>query len=618
MSLIITSNTALADEASTSVGLNAPSSYVNNLQGALRIPENAEIAVQSVKLSKTGNLTIPASGLAFGFYFGRNFDKEEDLDIYKSTSLMVPEFVGPPGEILNVEQIANESSKTFNKVLWHPNLLENASATINPGASCIVRRNASNDFVGFEFRATNSSSGKNQATNKPTTFINTQFGSTVVPTFIVDVLTNPATAPDAQSFIGTTFPLSLAGGSFNCSLGNSSLGPWSVGLSRCSRTTNYLGNPEDITKPSKFEGDGKEFYDYVVRQEFNLATGDYVIKAYHCIADNVDDKLIMAEILINGGTPINGPTETIHEVIWDVKGERVSCQLVRTNSTTIDILDGITAGKLAKPVNMMTRFLFPKVSLEVDKNVKIIGFTGVNIKDFVYGDATATATSPDDWLYQDYYSYLRNNGTTALEPSGNFIADEFELNNVNNIAGGFADQIGLSAGGLINYPLGGIQLCFEDNYTLILDEDEDPPEMKPIGFVLSGNLNSAGVYGFEGNGTPNPPALTTPLLWTSSDIPVLKNTNSLFVRLKNMTFDSANFSVANMSKILYHIPAFSNNGESTGSLFFEPSERVYLKLNNPREFEMTTIEVDIVNSNETISRDLLGKTVVVFHIRQSK
>ena len=614
MSLIITSNTALADEASTSVGLNAPSSYVNNLQGALRIPENAEIAVQSVKLSKTGNLTIPASGLAFGFYFGRNFE-EEQSDMNISTSLMVPEFVGPPGEILNVEQIANESSKTFNKVLWHPNLLENASATINPGASCIVKRNASNDFVGFEFGATNSSSGQNQATNKPTTFINTEFGSTVVPTFIGDVLTNPATSTTSQSFIGTTFPLSLAGGSFSCSLGNSSLGEWSVGLSRCSRTTDYLGNPSDLTTPSKFEyvgGGGFQFYDYVVRAEPQGT--NFVIKAYHCIADNDEDKLIMAQI--NYGTPIFGPTETIHEVIWEVKGERVACFLKRTNGTSITLLDGITAGKLAKPVNMMTRFLFPKVSLEVDKNVKIIGFTGVNVINFVYGDATSNATSPDDWLYQDYYSYLRNNGTTAIAPSGDPIAEQYELYNVNNIAGGFADQIGLSAGGLINYPLGGINLCFEDNYGL--SDNPADPNNPAIGFVLSGNLNSAEVYGFEGNGTPNPPALTTPLLWTSSDIPVLKNTNSLFIRLKNMTFDSANFSVANMSKILYHIPAFSNNGESTGSLFFEPSERVYLKLNNPREFEMTTIEVDIVNSNETISRDLLGKTVVVFHIRQSK
>ena len=613
MSLIITSNTALADEASTSVGLNAPSSYVNNLQGALRIPENAEIAVQSVKLSKTGNLTIPASGLAFGFYFGRNFDSDEENDMNISTSLMVPQFVGPTnsGEILNIEQIASESTKTFNKVLWHPNLIENDDDSINPGASCIVRRNASLDFVGFEFKATNCSSGQNVA-NKPTTFINTQFGSTIVPTFIGDVLTNPATAPDTESFIGTTFPLSLAGGSFNCSLGNSSLGKWSVGLSRCSRTTNYLGNSEDITTPSKFEGDGKEFYDYVVRAEPQGT--NFVIKAYHCIADDDDDKLIMAEI--NYGTPIFGPTETIHEVIWEVKGERVACFLERTNGTSITLFNGTsaTSASNAKPVNMMTRFLFPKVSLEVDKNVKIIGFNGVNLINFVYGDATANATSPDNWLYQDYYSYLRNNGTTAIAPGGSEIADQYELYNVNNIVGGFADQIGLSVGGLINYPLAGINLCFEDNYGLL----EDRPDNPETGFVLSGNLNSAGVYGFEGNGTPNPPALTTPLLWTSSDIPVLKNTNSLFIRLKNMTFDSANFSVANMSKILYHIPAFSNNGESTGSLFFEPSERVYLKLNNPREFEMTTIEVDIVNSNETISRDLLGKTVVVFHIRQSK
>ena len=139
-----------------------------------------------------------------------------------------------------------------------------------------------------------------------------------------------------------------------------------------------------------------------------------------------------------------------------------------------------------------------------------------------------------------------------------------------------------------------------------------------LGYKYSRGINSGITYGFDNNPVALPAALTIPWVWTSSTIPVLKNTNSLFVRLKNMTFDSANFSTSNMSKILYHIPAFSNNGESTGSLFFEPSERVYLKLNNPYEINMTTIEVDIVNSNETISQDLLGKTVVVFHIKDSK
>ena len=157
----------------------------------------------------------------------------------------------------------------------------------------------------------------------------------------------------------------------------------------------------------------------------------------------------------------------------------------------------------------------------------------------------------------------------------------------------------------------GIKLGFEEN------TEKDDAGLR-YGYKLSEGLNSAVAMGFANNGTPSPAALTVPWVWTSSVAPVTKNTNSLFIRLKNMTFDSANFSTSNMSKILYHIPAFSNNGESTGSLFFEPSERVYLDLNNPTEMFLTTVEVDVVNSNETISNDLLGKTVVVFHIQDKK
>ena len=84
-----------------------------------------------------------------------------------------------------------------------------------------------------------------------------------------------------------------------------------------------------------------------------------------------------------------------------------------------------------------------------------------------------------------------------------------------------------------------------------------------------------------------------------------------------MTFESVNIAKGAMSKILYHLPEFTQGTEkSVGSLFFEPNERVYVDLNNSQEQQISTMEVEFVRSDETIADNLVGKSVVVFHIKE--
>ena len=606
MSLIITSNTALGSEnvgVSINSGLNQPSSYVNNLQGTLAIPPFSKIAVQSVKINKTGNITIPQGGLNFGFYFGRAFDDTATTDYETSTSIMTPVSVSEPGQTLSIKSLAVKTTDAFNKNLWHPNLLENASATINPGASCIVHRNASNDFVGFQFKMTNTSSSHNETNTTSSAFWkNNDFGSTGGFNFIGSELSADATNTESISLIGTQFPLSCVDGTWNCSLGNQSASNvWTCGLTRCTRTTDYLGNSEDLTAPSYFDRSSGEFYDYVIQARDEGGVNN-IIRLYHCIGDGgVQTKMV--EVPYNSGTPLTTALGYTN-VIWNIKGERVSCSLTHGLGISTVITGTGTTSNNAKPVNMMCRFLYPKVTLEPGKNIVMNGFDGVNVKDFIYGDATVGATSKDNWLYKEYWAHIVNAGNETN------IGGLYETLNTRNQVGGFAGQFGISAY-IINYPISGHTLGFAPYLVT------NPIAMFPTsGFVLSGDFNSAKTYGFLDNNVPNPPALTTPNIWTSSEVPTIKNTNSLFVRLKNMTFDSANMSVSNMSKILYHIPAFSNNGESTGALFFEPAQPIYLDLHNPQEIQMTTLEVDVVSADEKISGDLLGKTVIVFHIKQ--
>ena len=58
MSLVITSNTPKNVVNQATTGINLPYSYINHLQGTLQIPPKSQIAVQSVKINKTGNIQL--------------------------------------------------------------------------------------------------------------------------------------------------------------------------------------------------------------------------------------------------------------------------------------------------------------------------------------------------------------------------------------------------------------------------------------------------------------------------------------------------------------------------------------------------------------------------------
>ena len=92
----------------------------------------------------------------------------------------------------------------------------------------------------------------------------------------------------------------------------------------------------------------------------------------------------------------------------------------------------------------------------------------------------------------------------------------------------------------------------------------------------------------------------------------------MFIRLDNFTQRSLNAGTGRPSKILYHIPTFSNSGNTVGALHLEPNEMVYLDLNNTTEVHLSTMEVDLVYNNEVLATGVEGKTVVVFHIRKSR
>lgn len=122
---------------------------------------------------------------------------------------------------------------------------------------------------------------------------------------------------------------------------------------------------------------------------------------------------------------------------------------------------------------------------------------------------------------------------------------------------------------------------------------------------------------FRQNGTTatTPPSAN----WVvhSSAKPTLSS-HTCFIRCPTLTHQSLNMAKELPSKILYHIPRFSNSGKEFGNLFYEPHEKTYLKLMNTEELKLNEMRVDIVNTDETLCEDLAGQTTICLHFRKSR
>jgi hypothetical protein len=616
MSLLITSNTPESiNSGYQQEGINKSYSYQNNLNDTFKIPANSEIAVQSVKINRSGNIDINEANSIYSFYFGQEIDGEdvfdgagnamgvqaqrdvlsipwstsiggdldlldivnaEDYDASRLDSTTVMNFTD------NVNNIARRFKATLNRSLWHPMLQQNASSTLNPGANVQVLRNGSNvDFLGFKLQVTNTDSSKNASHISASWLGEDNNGTSAGENYSYNPSTRILTAPATDlSCVGTQYPLSLANGSFSASLVKRSGG----GLQRIG-LTRALGGAFNTTPDYFEEDDGNEFYDYVCE-----VADDGEISVFFAGCDGSALELEMVEL--NYGAKVNASTSEINVITFNIQNERVKINLTNKSGVITTLCDGTstTSGSNVKPVSMTCRYLYPKIQLEPTETIKINEYFGVDILNHSYGGMNSGGA----YTFHDWYATQMINGNVEQ-------AKLIDCNAVKNITR--THQIGLNGNGQCDYK---VQFFFA-------------PDSR---YWNTAYCNSQFLVGYPNRSLVNVPTSTggsSPftLTFDSDSAPEMKGTQSLFVRLKNMTFTSVNLAKGSQSKILYHLPAFSNSGQRVGALFFEPGEKVYLKLNNPSDLFLSTVEIDLVYSDETLATDLQGKTTVVLHIRDT-
>ena len=103
--------------------------------------------------------------------------------------------------------------------------------------------------------------------------------------------------------------------------------------------------------------------------------------------------------------------------------------------------------------------------------------------------------------------------------------------------------------------------------------------------------------------------------FVSDTVPVFKSGQSIFVRVTNLSQRSMNAFKGNNSQIIAHLPRFDGQAE-TGRLYYEPSEIMWLDLDNAEALKVSSFDLSFVYVNEQFVQALTGQSIVVLAFRK--
>ena len=632
MSLVITSNVNLED-VNTQSNIFKPYSYTNSLNNnTLKIPPNSEIALQSCKINKSGVYTLSRLNNVFGVYFGKKL-----VDgTYELADSTVSPMIGNIGDLnqgdyveTNVRDMADLIEIGMKNVISHPAVIKglDSQGNVNAGLVCNASYDTNLDFQGYnwvltEHTATEDSvdtldvdigvsnlTGPDDTTGTSYTLVEGLFTNLKKQNIQVRCDSYPITnygfkgtaGADAGNHKGIVFDIQAAN--------NVKASKWIVGLVRPNIPSDFNGSGDAIEYlPAYFEPKNQvsfqpnQFYDYCVRRVgTQLRIFQSCIKSTRTSGNSQD--LVMEPIQYWGfggtfGSEYNIGTNAsgYRYIKFALSNEKVVIQISADSVAWVDLVNQdqrTTPAKntIATPINCTQWHLFPAMSLEQGTSIEITEFYTYTALDETYD------------IYNEKLNWwvkLCNDGVSTIFGRD---VETRPWNDYGLLA--VREPLGIDSHGILDES----QLIF----TLAPSRD--------YGEEITEPCNTQFTLGFVGRSivdTLNESTNTTQTI-NSDNTPKLISNVSLFIRLNNFTQNTTNARRGtSTSKIIAHLPRFDNSGNETGGLYFEPQERVYLKLNNTTELTLNQIDVDIVYDNEQLCTAITGKTIIVFHIRDSK
>ena len=674
MSLIFTSNTqddykSLDQDQRTKlltsrIGIEHPADYHNHLSSPLEVKPNSQIAVQSVKITREELFDITDSDHLL-YYHGVSLGKT--LDLYDTTSR--PNLITIPSGVYDKKELAAQLQLQLNDQPLPPCVYNNFTVNVSEvdGVFRGYSISASNRATGFTDRkgtmntsipdithAIGSSGPSNNFTFTGGVFTRTGAAGTIKDELCCGI----ATDYPMSNGSGSHFQVDLRNASYSDGEGGYLNSSWAIGLTRptiqtnnTNRYQNFGNSPVDYIFTKSIV---PHFYDYVVvfdAEDGAPANGTLSIYQAAYDLDEENDKPIpntfqLKEITYFGGTgqiassitnaSINGSGAGVHynTLEFEIYGDELRVSLKKNDGSNhqylIDATQNDNASRSFKPLSDFTCALYPKMCLSQGAlTISRYDTYSLTNLSYLYPTFTPTLSGTDiiggtytvgDSPFANYVArsvlvqgqgykikqeaplWMQRGDTLVFNPDTSGGDQLFTTIGVNNYEG-------LNASGGVAY-----------EHVLIL-EDTTPvdPVDGDFGNYYSEICNMSVPLGFPDKSVlEQSDGVVTNfnrVVWTSDTVPEVL-VNSAFVRISNLNHRTYNSCKNSISKMLYHVPRFTNDGRQFGDLFWEVAEKTYVDLNNTESFMLNQLQVQIVDKNEKIVKDLKGDTIVVFHIKQ--
>tara|TARA_R110000782_G_scaffold35190_3_gene84208 strand:- start:1398 stop:3413 length:2016 start_codon:yes stop_codon:yes gene_type:complete len=670
MSLIVA--TSRIDENTLPQASEKPSNFKNFFRSPIEIEADSEIAVQSVKVQRTGNITIEEDDF-FCHYFGidpRDYQKYTELTSFSRT-IKIPRgtysLSGYEKQVQDALNLQYDDPRTFGG--YGVDIHTNASGEeLGLDIQCVDKGSA----TGKDFHASLGSTPTYNIANPYSYWEDDEIEKsskfTWTPATGIFLSTEESTTLNNSESIGmlTGFPFGLNGGKFivETAVAMATDDPLCIGLSRPqiqieSDTNATLAQTEDQrwrgieqlddktypaeqnqTKWKTYNDEAEiegtwEMYDYVfavddedeitiAQRVWNEDQGvsqmqeiDYWNNAYTNSPGTA--KLTKAQFVATwDGIQFVGVGDEV-ELYFKEKGKAVFNKVV-SSSFAVG-----APGTCFSPIGSACYALYPQLNIG-DGSVHITKYDSSNTLNqykfpvFTVGATGGYLAGDDAFSNEGFYGlsaepYILGTGRTLCSTtiqSFVFTADSsFQKLPINELPGDYIFAL-LNSGKGVDYT----HLFTMNKFTpperldTLFPSQEYPNMSGKLGFVDRAFIISNNTDGYvTGNDT-----LT--VIFTSTG-QLQKTATGSFIRIPNLTHRTFNGAQSGISKIIYQLPQFANDGRQFGALYFEASEKTYVKLHNTAPMILNMLQVQIVDAQERELNSLTGDTQVVFHVRKA-
>jgi hypothetical protein len=673
MSLIIT--TSKIDENSQNISSENPSNFTNFFRSPIEVPENSEIAVESIKINRTANVDIKDKNNYFCHFFGEEFDELSD----RSYRINVPRTIQLKQKSYNLGDYVSELQSKLNSQYAHPSIFKRSTVTLDSSATGVeggvkiqfaqrpvdaVNKTASlTDSAYYNIANPISGTPSDDYTWTPATGILARTGATS------SVLANASCVAILKNR-----PFSNGSGSFTTTVVNASANYWVVGLSRphvqyevdddgTRRTRNtYPNGWQDSYNFRFYDGQIRsrmnEHYDFgvVYRNGVQATDGVRIFCSLNRVTATLKKDLIRhyeIKYWESGGVHTGAPmtaaqfNASYDRVRFTSAGGYLSVYFGQKGKATYDQMCGPNLSKdtdkCLKPIGDTTYALYPQINIG-SGNVEVTQFTSeYNDSTYLFpvynaSDAQVGTAGPRQFVPgSDFFSNNRiqksnlvnivnNQQITLYRDPDNRVIDDGAIyavdksrtyvnwHSVNSLSA-YTTPSGFNAsGGVLNdHVLIGNRYNRPNIEDYLLSSQRFPNMSPALGYIDRSIISQirGNIEGYVSGDNTNTVIFTSPQ-------EIEKSSTVSYVRIPNLTHKSFNGAQSGLSKILYQVPQFSNDGRQFGPLYFAPPEKTYIDLQNTGRTLLNSLQVQLVGVDEKEIDSLTGTTQVVFHIRAKK